>query len=241
MNKVTVLIHNNLAQARTIKWLKTPRWIPGLGDIEVDYEPWSCADSQQKKDLQAECASGWTSLLIRLPQKGGTVIEQEYSLGAGYVPSVPVSHSGASAKPLYPEPQKAFAGNPLMRDNQSHTVIAPVNKAARMMGFKAENPAPPTAQNISHEPHTGFVKEAAHAQSTTDAIRARFTQPKAEPVQEPPVDDIAERFNALTAEKKWDDALQLLIERYGKERITFNVRTIMAMKTFEAIAAKYGL
>ena len=241
MNKITVLIHNNLAQARTIKWLKTPRWIPGLGDIEVDYEPWSCADQQQKKDLQAEMASGWTSLLIRLPQKDGTVVEQEYSVGAGYVASAPVSRPALSAQPLYSDPQKAFAGNPLMRDNQSHTVIAPASNAARMMGFKAENPAPPTAQNISHEPHTGFVKEAAHAQSTTDAIRARFTQPKADPAKEPEEDDIAERFNALTAEKKWDEALQLLIERYGKERIAFNVRTIMAMKTFEAIAAKYGL
>lgn len=55
------------------------------------------------------------------------------------------------------------------------------------------------------------------------------------------IDSIRQKFNELVAEKQWESALELLVEFFGKDKVTFTTRTLMSLKDFDAIATKYNL
>ena len=66
-------------------------------------------------------------------------------------------------------------------------------------------------------------------------------EPAAEPVVEAPAaEDIGDKVDALIADKKYDAVMELLVATYG-DKVTFTKRSVIALKTFAAIKAKYDL
>ena len=234
-NALKVVVYNKVNTARNIKWLgKGQRWIAAKGSIEIDYEPWSCANIMQQKDLLSELKADWIELVLKVQQSDGDYIEIKYD------PSGQLGDKTATDNTV--KQANVKSNNVLANPESTHIVVAQGNIAAKKLGFKSEPVAPPKSFDLTTKESVGFNKIAApqaENSSTTADIRDRFTK-KADG-ENIDMAGIAKVFDSLTAEKKWAEALQFLIDVFGEDKITFTTRTIMSLKTFEAVAKKYSL
>ena len=248
---IIVTVKNNLSAPRNLAWLaRGPKWLPGNGTVQVDYEPWSAGNDAQRKLLIAELNNKWITLSISLLRADGSYAQTDYN-PAGEKKAAPQSSLTRQALPVQED------AGALAKDGRTHVVIAGGNKnIAARMGFKADSAAPEAVQQLAAQTGVGFQAQSAGpapaGSLTTAEIRANIEQSKeaAETEEYQPVDvmdiedsgsSLVKQFDALTAEHKWAEALKLLIDTYGEEKVTFNTRAIMALKTFAAVRQKYDL
>lgn len=242
---ITVKITNNMPEARTLQWLgKGQQWISANGTLIIDYEPLSCANRWQRENLLAALAACTVSLEISLLTDKG-VVTVPYNPAALRGKTTAVS-DGMAKEGYVPMPNT---------DNKSHIVMAGGGAGiATRMGFRQETPAPPSVQPVAGPEGIGFNKSTVGNMPgnslTTEAIRDTLDKQAEEQQEEVPedpsgkpldVDALAKEFDALTADRKWAEALRLLVDVYGKEKINFSTRVLMSLKTFKAVAEKYDL
>lgn len=248
---VTVKITNNTGEAKTLQWLgRGQQWIAAKGSIVIDYEPFSCAERWQRENLLAALRAGNISLEISLLTDSGVVT----------VPYNPAAMSGSPVAPQVGMQRDARA----QEVGNGHYVMAGGGaNTARRMGFGASAPAPDYTQSMKAQENVGFVKSrpgmpqgavANFPTATTEEVKETLSKqaadPEPAPVADEPrasgdaaldVDSLAAEFDALAEEHRWADALRLLIDHYGKEKINFGTRALMSLKTFKAVAEKYNL
>jgi hypothetical protein len=236
---IRVTIKNNQDKPRIIRWTaKHPVSLPANGEVDIPYEPWSCADRNQRQSILAECSNKWVSFTLHVADKDGNFQDIEYDPSIMlHVDTAPPVKQAVETKPL---------GIEVKHDDHSHIVIASGNPEAAGYGFKADTVKPP--EQVAPGDHTivagsdmpkadkqevgGFKAEKADARgiTTTDVLNQKSAD-----------DTVKADFAKAVEEKRWDDALQLLADKFGKDKVTFTVRVIMSMKDYDAIVAKYKL
>ena len=246
---IRVTIKNKLDKARIVRWTaKYPVSLPANGEVDIPYEPWSCADRNQRQSMLAECSNNWVGFTLHIADKDGNFQDIEYNPETMlHVNMAPPVKQAVEAKPL---------GVEVKHDDYSHIVVASGNPEAANYGFKADTVKPP--EQVAPGDHTivagseipktdkqevgGFKAEKADARgiTTTDVL-----EEKADEVPEQPEaaseDDVKALFAKAVEEKRWDDALQLLVGKFGSDKVTFTTRVIMSLKDWDAIVAKYKL
>lgn len=227
---ISVTIKNLRSKPQTIRWTaKDPVYLPADGSVDIPYEPWSCADPAQAQDILAATHNKSVALVLHVACQDGKVIDIDYD------PSVILNITPKpSVKAQVEEKKEDTEVKPEKRD--AHVRIAGTNETATGLGFKAEEvKAPETAVKKDSKKTDGFdtTKPAASGIVTTDVL-----EKKAEDAVEDPV---KAEFAKAVDEKRWDDALQLLVGKFGADKVTFTTRVIMAMKDYDAIVAKYKL
>lgn len=90
MNKsLYVTIKNNKTTPRRIEWLaRGAKWIDANGTLDIDYEPWSCADSRQRVCMAAALASKHVTLVLHVCNAAGEMLDVPYDPSAVPVSSV---------------------------------------------------------------------------------------------------------------------------------------------------------
>lgn len=262
-NVIYTEIKNNAPIERTLRWTgEGPVCVEAGSTISVPYEVWSVADRQQREAILAETQSGDTELTICIKTCATeyTRIKFNPSIILDPLPAVRVE-----AQPAVSQVSQSIVAE-MQEDDKRHTIKAHAHDgghAAEVYGVKVEQPDDGAVAGIRTEGAStnGFMVDTdTEVRSTRAKLAAQvpmeetaegdklvafravetigMTVANPEAVIEEP---LADRFNALTKEKKWEDALNLLIEAYGKDKVKFTARAIMSLKTFEAVAKKYGL
>lgn len=240
---IRVTIKNKLDKARIVRWTaKYPVSLPANGEVDIPYEPWSCADRNQRQSILAECSNNWVGFTLHIADKDGNFQDVEYD---------PATMLHVNMAPPVKQPLETKAlGVEVKHDDHSHIVVASGNPEAANYGFKADPVKPP--EQVKPGDHTiiagseipkedkqevgGFKAEKADARgiTTTDVLEEK-------PAEAATEDDVKAAFAKAVEEKRWDDALQLLVGRFGSDKVTFTTRVIMSMKDWDAIVAKYKL
>lgn len=255
---VSVTVTNLTGITKTLYWL--PKGIGTLrpyGRMSLDFEPWSAASRNQRASMLAALSNKSIKLTLHVMGADGEMVNIDYD------PSLTLGLRKASA-PAPAAPVKTASGNlaasamaggsntvqiaspantELSFDGANHTVIASgAGSAATVFGFTSEAVKPPVAVQPLEAP-MGFTKTAVSAAGTSTGSAPEKKAKEAEaPAPAETSVSVKERFNALTAEKKWDEALQLLVDTFGTERIAgITKRSLMSLKDYDAVVAKHGL
>lgn len=234
-NPVYTTIKNNTPEGRTIRWSKTPVWLPGGGSVDVPNEPWSIADRNQRTVMLASLRNGTVSLTLHLAQADGTVVDVPYDPSATVAaPAATPTHMTA------PKPPAPLTPKVVKQDDNDHIIrVGSDNVAAAGLNLKTEEVKPPASDHNIPKGDKAFAatEVAADRGVVVQDEMKKLADTKAEKDSDP----VRDEFNALVAEKKWEDALALLVKTYGEDKVTFSVRSIMAIKDYDAVVAKYKL
>lgn len=239
-NPVYTTIKNNTPDGRTIRWSKTPVWLPGGGSVDVPNEPWSIADRSQRTVMLASLRNGTVSLTLHLAQSDGTVVDVPYDPSAAVAaPAATPAHITA------PRPPAPLTPEVVKQDDSDHIVrVGSDNVAAAGLNLKTEEVKPPASDHNIPKGDEAFAATAVAADRgvvVKDEMK-KVAEAKAAETAGPAYNDpVRDEFNTLVAEKKWEDALALLVKTYGEAKVTFSVRSIMAIKDYDAVVAKYKL
>ena len=252
MEPISVTIKNFTKSGRTLYWLgKEPKWIDSGASITIDYEPWSCVTDAQRESMLTELSRKMIAFTMHVINKDGGYVNVDYD------PSVLCKKPAITVQvPVQPAVEKPSEFD-VKYDNKTHIVVAggEGRDQAKYLGFKSEPVTPPNRGN-NVDPKTGFrtdiVDTDANSRTvvTTDVLKKSAVEAEglveapveeAEPEEQPHEHTVADLFNELTAEKKWNEALQVLINEFGKDKITFTTRALMSLKTWDAVVAKYKL
>lgn len=233
---ISVTIKNLRPRPQTIRWTaKEPVYIAAGGSVTIPYEPWSCADQAQAQDILAATHNKSVAFVLHVAGPDGTVTDLNYD------PSVILKAPRPVAAPA-PVEEKKEDVEVKPENRNAHVKIAGENETAIGLGFKAEEvKAPETAVKKDSKKTDGFdtTQPTGSGVVTTDVLEKKAEdEPKAE---ETPEDAIKAEFARFVDEKRWEDALQLLIGQFGADKVTFTTRVIMSMKDYDAIVTKYKL
>jgi len=245
---VHVTIHNLQHFGRTLGWLgKGSQWVNGNGTIDVDYEPWSCADRKQRVSILSELENRWVEFTLHILDANGEWQQIAYNPSLTESSNVPESPSDAAAAPSVRD---------IPEDKSDHIVVAGGGPEYAAMGFRSTVVRPPEG-NVAKPNQDGFVvtnpgapgvvaqAEPEKPQEPEEEATAEEAEtPKEESALEPEViaeQDIKAKVDRLLADKNWKEALQALIEYFGNEKVTFTTRALIANPSYDAIVAKYQL
>lgn len=237
--QLRVTITNLTNRSLSLKWLAKGALCVNPGEsLTVDYEPWSCLDSIRRRDMQTYLDSGSISLCMHIMDTNGTqhdIAYNPFSTGSGAqvkeTNRKDISHSVTVGQQRHPE---------IVAD-KSHIVMTGSTNAGSVSGF-TQSPVVPPEQQKREESRQGFnVERAGMAKgvvvdnSNGAYLTANEKKASEEPVKEK---DYRTLFNTLVANKKWSEALELLIEEFGADKVTFNARTIMTIKDYDEIVER---
>lgn len=243
-NPVYTTIKNNTPVGRTIRWSKTPVWLPPSGTVDVPNEPWSIADRSQRTVMLASLRNGTVSLVLHLMQTDGSVVDVPYDPSAGVAaPAATPEHITA------PQPPEALTPKVVKQDESDHIVrVGSENVAAAGLGLKTEEVKPPASDHNIPKGDETFASQTVAADKAVvvkDELKkaaAAKEEAAAAPADEGKEEDpVRDEFNQMVADKRWEDALKLLVTTYGEDKVTFSVRSIMAIKDYDAVVVKYKL
>lgn len=248
---IYVTIKDNCNVARSLTWLaKGAKWLAAGGAVNLDYDPWSCANETQRARIASAVGTGSVTMTINVLNDVGEYVSVPYCPGKTPKTAFVVDTEPRPAA----KPETRTYASPAIKqtDTGSHTVVAGVNKFASKYKINAVDVTPPGGTPNAY----GFAKVGDAAPEGADAglRKAADVQdkqnehapaPVPESVQEPaaqPADQSdAEQFNALIADKKWTDAYKLLKAHFGEDKITFSQRSLQYVTSWEALITKYGL
>lgn len=233
---VTTTIKNTGNNARKINWTGDGAvWVDAGKSLTVPYEVWSKADRKQRAGIIADCGNGSIELTINVVNKDNESISIPFdpSTGADNKPKVTVS--------------PATKNMPIQNDSaeQLNTVKASTpdsKKAAQQFGATTDNPEESfdtTPEGVSKQ---GFsVDDSGDIKSTKTALNEPQEASNEEQEDADTDNNAKALFDAAVADKRWDDALQVLTDTFGADKVTFTTRTIMTIKDWETIREKYNL
>lgn len=251
---IETVIRNLCDVDKTIQWTGGGSiWIGKNASVTVPYDVWTAADRKQRESLMAACQQKSVCLTLRVMQADGSIVELDYDPSVLMKPRAVVT----------PQPIKtAQFVESMQQDDKMHTVNA---TSATGASAAAHYGATKTAEDVGVGAHAeganmnGFqkdtdtdvtgTKQALEQQESDDQNTDEQTN---DDTQEAGTGDeqqagavsipvIREEFNKLTANKQWEAALNLLLDVFGPDKVTFTTRTLMSMKDFDAVVEKYNL
>lgn len=246
-------------------------WIGKKSSVTVPYDVWTAADRKQRESLMAACQQKSVCLTLRVLQADGKVIEVDYDPSIIMKPRMVVAPQPLKSNQFIQGMQDddkmhtinatsgagaAAATHYGATKTQEDEGVGAHAEGANLNGFhkdtdtdvtgtkqKLEDDAANNNEDEDQEnPDAVLPDDAAGA----DDANADDTEQKQEE-QDPEagmavsIDSIRQKFNELVAEKQWESALELLVEFFGKDKVTFTTRTLMSLKDFDAVATKYNL
>ena len=232
-NQLKVTITNNTNTTKLLSWLpKGSLCLTPKGSIIIDYEPWSTLNEYTRPAMRIALSSGAISLTMHVMDLDGTQHDIPYNPckeGAGL---------SVGKKQAAPAPKTIVAEPPM--DEKTHIVVTGTDNASELP-FNLTPVIPPEAADRD-TPKTGFVASNNTGETgvVVDNSNADYlVAKKEEVVEEPKADrDYRSEFNELVSQKKWTEALELLIEQFGKDKVTFSARTIMTLKDYDEIVTR---
>lgn len=253
---LSVTITNNSCP-RALSWLVGgTRWINK--SLDVDFEPWSCASVNERRNLQVELKTGAIKFTMHLTKPDGTVVDIDYN--PTYAPVIvskpvitkPAATTATATNTSATKTTVASAGSAITTDGSSHIIIAGGSSAeVAGLGAVITRPGVATATENpksapSDDTYNGFKVQAAPSAPVSDIEEeTKENEPVAEAAEndteEEPVEDIAEQFNALIAARKLADALKLLIKVHGADKVTCSANALKSVKDYAGALAKLGI
>lgn len=236
---ISVTITNRTDSTRELEWLpKGYKRVSGRSTTTVDYEPWSCASDAQRALLVSEIKEGKVELELHIRTIEGRVLDIRYD------PAADAQETRAV---------RAVAPGSSTGDQDMHIVIAGTsNMDAIKMGVRVSRVDPPRSNPCGNPSLPGFRMAVPGAQGRAvgeepkpaiamEKEAAAPATPKEEPAKEPdPLASGKAEFDALVSRRRWKDAFACLRNLFG-DKVTFNYRTVISMKDFDAIVRKYSL
>lgn len=201
--------------------------------FEVEGDAWTRGDKNQRRSLANMCAEGKLSLVLKVQTPDGTYMSVAYMPA---VNPVTVQQESSEAKRV-----GSYADN-IVADHVITTHSAEASVAAKAYGVTiAGDVTPESADAAVFGPKNASVESDKTVVIESNSVIADggVKVDQEGEAQTDPVLTVAEQFNALTAEKRWQDAWNLLVDRFGKEKITFTVNSVKSLKTYEAVLNKY--
>lgn len=237
---ITVTIKDLTGTGRSLSWLaKGPQWLPANGEVTIDYEPWSCANNTQRISIVAELKWRRILLILHIKRAGGATTDIAYDPSCSSDPvaeaTQAVSATAKAESAKTPEP----ADKPF--DGADHIILAGDRNMSEMSDMFTATIVKPKESVYVKEANIGFT-DVPIENPGDKAVVAETLDKVAE--EEAPIEATPDRraiFATYVAEKRWQDALQLLIDEFGEDKVTFSTRVIMSMKDWDAIVAKYKL
>lgn len=254
---LSVTITNNSCP-RALSWLVGgTRWINK--SLDVDFEPWSCASVNERRNLQVELKTGAVKFTMHLTKPDGTVVDIDYN--PAYAPVIvskpiitkPVATTATAASTSATKTTVASAGNAITTDGSSHIIIAG-GSSAEVAGLGAVITKPGVVTNAENpksapadDTYNGFKVQSAPSAPVSDIEEETKEEESAAEITENGTEDaavdedIAEQFNALIAARKLADALKLLIKVHGADKITCTANALKSVKDYAGALAKLGI
>lgn len=246
-------------------------WIGKKSSVTVPYDVWTAADRKQRESLMAACQQKSVCLTLRVLQADGKVIEVDYDPSIIMKPRMIVTPQAPKSNQFIQGMQDddkmhtinatsgagaAAATHYGATKTQEDEGVGAHAEGANLNGFQKDTDTDVTGTKQKLEDDAANNKEDED-QENPDAVlpddaagaddaNAADTEQKQEE-QDPEagmavsIDSIRQKFNELVAEKQWESALELLVEFFGKDKVTFTTRTLMSLKDFDAVATKYNL
>ena len=233
-NPISVTIKNKINQGRVLNWLgQGQKWVDGNGTVEIDYDPWSCADRRQRLEMVSALTSNAIEMVLHVIDTTGHTIDIKYD------PSISIGRKPADApieaKVVVPPPTRETT-QVVTRDQKSHIIVTgKPNEDALNMGFTAKDVTPPAAEE--HNDGAGFTAATPGADCVVTPVSDANFVKKADEAEA----TIADEFDMLMSSKKYSEAMQLLKATFGEDKITFNLRTMKQYKTYAAIVEHFKL
>lgn len=239
MNQIKVTITNLTNKELTLRWLaKGVKCLPAGSSIVVDYEPWSCLDAGRRSDMENYLKTNSIALQLHVMSVQGVQYDIDYN---PFIKGADIVCQEQTKKTTAVLADNSNNGRKLEVDEKSHIVVTGSNNADDL-GFK-KSVVQPKGLDSRVEPRLGFVEDKDlrakgvvinndNAQYLLNKEAKKEEEPKAEER------DYKAEFTELVNQKKWNEALELLIEQFGKERVTFSARTIMTIKDYDEIVSR---
>lgn len=262
---IETVIRNLCDVDKTIQWTGGGSiWIGKKSSVTVPYDVWTAADRKQRESLMAACQQKSVCLTLRVLQANGKVIEIDYDPSIIMKPRMVVAPQVYKSNQFVQGMQEddkmhtinatsgagaAAATHYGATKTQEDEGVGAHAEGANLNGFQKDTDTDVvgTKQKLENDAANNNEDDG---QENPDAVRpdkdADGTEQKQEE-QSPEegmavsIDSIRQKFNELIAEKQWESALELLVEFFGKDKVTFTTRTLMSLKDFDAIATKYNL
>lgn len=240
-DQIRVTITNLTSKNLTVRWLsRGAKCIAPKASVDVDYEPWSCLDTIRRNAMRESLRIGEVSLCMHIMSIGGVQYDVDYnpfSTGPGVLN--PEAAPVALAEVKAPEKAVEVKEDAKGFDDGSHTITTGTAHASGL-GFDSETVKKPV-QTAHKEANTGFNVGSAGmsgvkvANENATYLAETKIEKKAAVKTE---DTYRSEFNALVEQKKWNEALELLIEEFGEDKVTFSARTIMTIKDYDEIVSR---
>ena len=245
MNPIATIIQNNTPHGHFANWTgATKTWLPGNGVAEVPFEVWSVCDKKQRDALIADLKYGTVSLSVRILKPNGNFETIPYNPIANIAPQAPVQKAAPQQSPTDSKTEQTATSN-------KHIVIAgdkEMNDVAKHFHLKSETVVQPGIAEVGAdiqdtvEFKNGVLNEEEKQEETpvepADLIEKTAAE---EPVEETPEVSFEDQINELLSAKDYEEAHKLLVDHYGKDKITFKATALKNTKTLAAIVKKYKL
>lgn len=265
---IETVIRNLCDVDKTIQWTGGGSiWIGKKSSVTVPYDVWTAADRKQRESLMAACQQKSVCLTLRVLQADGKVIEVDYDPSIIMKPRMVVTPQAPKSNQFIQGMQDddkmhtinatsgagaAAATHYGATKTQEDEGVGAHAEGANLNGFQKDTDTDVTGTKQKLEDDAANNKEDDDQENPDAALpddagaNADDTEQKQEE-QDPEagmavsIDSIRHKFNELVAEKQWESALELLVEFFGKDKVTFTTRTLMSLKDFDAVATKYNL
>jgi hypothetical protein len=245
---------------KTIQWTGGGSiWVGKKSSVTVPYDVWTAADRKQRESLIAACQQKSVKLTLRVLQSTGEIMEIDYDPSVLMKPRAVVT----------PQPTKtAQFVQSMQEDDKMHTINATSStggsaaaahygatktkddegvgahaEGASMEGFQQDTDTDVTSTKKALEEQPN--EEAPEEGDQNDVQGEGQDEGAADDIKTdgatPDLTAVKELFEARIAAKQWDSALELLIDTFGADKVTFTTRTLMSLKDFDAVVTKYNL
>lgn len=254
---IETVISNLCDVDKTIQWTGGGSvWIGKKSSVTVPYDVWTAADRKQRESLMAACQQKAVKLTLRVLQSTGEVLEIAYDPSVLMKPRAVVT----------PQPIKtAQFAQSMQEDDKMHTINATSGagsaaaahygatktqedegvgahaEGTNLNGFQKDTDTDVAGTKQKLENAAANNNEDQENPDAVNGIEQKQEEQDPEEGMAVSVDSIRQKFNELVAEKQWESALELLVEFFGKDKVTFTTRTLMSLKDFDAVATKYNL
>jgi len=236
---IVTIITNNARIAKTFYWAgRSPIWLEPGGKIELPYDVWSVGTDQQHTSMRADIAEGTVSVDIKIATDFKATSLNVVN-GVVTVPFVPVIKSAKKIQenPDLKKPREIEvkdAAHEFVEHTDDHIIMAgsvETSQVAGYYGFKDGEVERPVT-----EIKNGVAVEEVKVQEFEAPEPPEENPDKTGTVDE---EDVEKQFDALLAEKQYDDAFALLKNQYGEKKITFSIRAVRAAKSFASLKSRY--
>jgi len=263
MTPIATIIHNLLNNSRMVNWTAEKQtWLEANGTAEVPYEIWSAANKVQRESIKAEVTSGYVTLELRVMKPNGCQEIIPFS-PVGDLSVAPVQTTQIVQAKVEEAPKKDEAQEKNYKVLGNHVVVANskgMDELSGKFGMKSQIVDQPGVVEVGEDMKDvvkwsdgmieekggrGFNKKAEaeeQEEAPAEEPAEETAEESAEEQEEEKTEEAVEKeVNELLSAKKYEEALEVLTDWFGKNQVTFKAAALRYTKTFEAVVKKFKL